>query len=180
MAKKYGGRVSCYLPSSYTSGQRVPMSPDFIEILWTDFSAWEANYIFHVSKMARPIFLTAYLVYWPGQSTKTGRQANRSTHIIHRVHTSTYTRLVDNPHPCIFAHTRRSLLVDVEKNPRIGWKINGWGGPIAWKEGTRGRNKRLGALEYVARYLWIDPWMGPHPRMGRLHELRATDDSTSK
>lgn len=43
-----------------------------------------------------------------------------------------------------------------------------------------GRNKRLRALEYVAHYLWIDPWMGPHPRMGRLHELRATDDSTSK
>lgn len=55
-------------------------------------------------------------------------------------------------------HGFLKVLVDpvtrlVEENPRVGWKIHGWGRPIVLEEGTgaywEGWNKYLGALEYL-------------------------------
>lgn len=66
------------------------------------------------------------------------------------------------------------LLVDVEENPRIWWKIHGRGGPILWKEETANYWKEwkncLKIHEYVARRLHQLP-------SSRYRPLEITSDA---
>lgn len=54
----------------------------------------------------------------------------------HRLDTRQANRLVARDSWITDRCTYLSILLLVD-NPRKGWKIHGWGGPIIWKEGTR-------------------------------------------